>query len=96
MADASFVVEVVYAHDADTQALVSVKVPVGSVLRDAVCRSGLLQRFPGFDMEQLDAGVFGKPAAADTPLRPGDRVELYRPLQANPKEMRRQRAKRQQ
>lgn len=92
MAEAEFVVEVVCAH-AEAQALVSVKVPAGAVLRDAVRRSGLAQRFAEIDLAQLDAGIFGKPAAPDTPLRPGDRVELYRPLLVNPKEMRRQRAK---
>ena len=94
MAEQGFVVEVVYAR-ADVQSLVSVLVPAGAVLRDAVQRSGLAEHYPELDLDRLDAGIFGKPAAPDTPLRPGDRVELYRPLLANPPEMRRQRAQRQ-
>lgn len=94
MAESGFVVEVVYAHP-EEQALVSVKVPEGALLRDAVLASGLLQRFSEIDLNQLDAGIFDKPAAADKPLRAGDRVQIYRPLTASPKEMRRQRAKRQ-
>lgn len=91
-ADSVFNVEVVYARP-DMQALVSVAVPQGTVLLDAVRKAGLLQRFPELDLERLDVGVFGKPAHPNTLLRPGDRIEIYRPLIANPKEMRRRRAR---
>lgn len=87
-----FRVEVAYARQ-DVQALVAVDVPPGARLIDAVELSGLLQRFPEIDPQRLDAGIFSRPAAADTPLRPNDRVEIYRPLLVNPKEMRRKRAK---
>jgi putative ubiquitin-RnfH superfamily antitoxin RatB of RatAB toxin-antitoxin module len=92
MADSGFDVEVVYARP-DTQVLVKVTVPPGATLLDAVRQSGLLQRFPELELEPLDAGIFSKPAVPDAVLRPGDRVEIYRPLLANPKEMRRRRAK---
>ena len=92
MADSDFDVEVAYARP-DTQVLVKVTVSPGATLLDAVRQSGLLQRFPEIDLERLDAGIFSKPATPETVLRRGNRVEIYRPLLANPKEMRRRRAK---
>jgi putative ubiquitin-RnfH superfamily antitoxin RatB of RatAB toxin-antitoxin module len=71
---------------------VRLQLPAGSTLRQAVHLSGLAQRCPGTINEQaLDAGIWGRPAAADAVLRDGDRIELYRPLQVDPKEARRQR-----
>lgn len=61
----------------------------GSVLRDALLASGI--EVPGLDLETCPAGVFGKKKARDTPLRDGDRVEIYRPLVADPKDARRRR-----
>ena len=61
----------------------------GSTVRDAVLASGLL---PEFDAERHPVGIFGKKKAPDTPLREGDRVEIYRPLLADPKDARRRRA----
>jgi putative ubiquitin-RnfH superfamily antitoxin RatB of RatAB toxin-antitoxin module len=61
----------------------------GSTVRDAVMASGLL---PQFDPDDCPVGIFGKKKAPDTVLRNGDRVEIYRPLVADPKDARRRRA----
>ncbi len=73
--------------------MADVSLPPGSTLRQAVQASGLLQRYPAIDLEQHKLGVFGKVKPAEAPLRDGDRVEVYRPLQADPKETRRRRAR---
>ena len=61
----------------------------GSTVRDAVIASGLLAQF---DPDHCPVGIFGKKKAPDTVLRDGDRVEIYRPLVADPKDARRRRA----
>ena len=81
-------VEVAYA-DADKQVIVPLQVPVG-----AVRRSGLAEQFPDMDPNTAAIGVFGIPVSPCAPLAQGDRVEIYRPLQVDPKEARRQRAAR--
>jgi len=86
-------VEVVYALR-EEQVLVPLEVEPGASVRDAIVRSGLLDRFPGIDLERTPVGVFGKAVALDGVLREGDRVEIYRPLSADPKEARRGRGKR--
>lgn len=86
-------VEVAYAEPHD-QAVVSLKVPAGTSATEAVRRSGLLDRFPGIDLRKNSLGVFGVPVSPCAPLAPGDRVEIYRPLQVDPKEARRLRAAR--
>ncbi len=55
--------------------------------------SGLVEEFPEIDLERAPLGVFGRSCADDTVLRAGDRVEIYRPLQIDPKEARRRRAR---
>jgi len=66
----------------------------GSTLRDAVQASGLLgeRALQGVDIDACPLGVFGKKKTPDTVLRDGDRVEIYRPLVADPKDARRRRA----
>lgn len=86
-----FKVEVAYALP-DTQVIVAVEVEEGATLRDAIERSGLLERFPEIDLEQGKFGIFGKVSKLDSALRARDRVEIYRPLIADPKEVRKQRA----
>ena len=63
----------------------------GSTLRDALQASGLVTA--GLDMASCPVGIFGKKKTPDTVLRDGDRVEIYRPLVADPKDARRQRMK---
>lgn len=84
-------VEVAFAR-ADQQRLVVVQVNVGSTLRAAIERSGILREFPEINLDQQKVGIFSKPAKLDQVLRPGDRVEIYRALVANPKEARKKRA----
>ena len=84
-------VEVVFALP-DRQVLENVILPEGATIADAIRRSNLQKLFPGTDLDGLDAGVWGKPAARDRVLREGDRVEIYRPLEMDPREARRLKA----
>lgn len=84
-------VEVAYARP-DLQVILAVQVPPGATLRQAIDLSGVLRRFPEIDLALNKVGVFGRLAKLDTPLRAGDRVEIYRALIADPKEVRKQRA----
>lgn len=86
-------VEVTYAGPGrDQQALVEVHLKPGATVREAIEASGVLTRFPEIDLSANKVGVFGRIAPLDTVLRAGDRVEVYRPLVADPKEVRRLRA----
>ena len=60
--------------------------------RDAVKLSGIDRHFPEIDLDNSDLGVFGKAVPEDYVLQEGDRIEIYRPLIADPREIRRQRA----
>jgi putative ubiquitin-RnfH superfamily antitoxin RatB of RatAB toxin-antitoxin module len=94
MAESDFIdIEVAYAEP-DRQVIVALHVPAGISACEAVQRSGLLERFPGIDSRKLIIGVFGNPVSPRAPLGDGDRVEIYRPLQVDPKEARRLRAAR--
>lgn len=84
-------VEVAYAHN-DRQKLVTVKLAPGSTAEEAIRRSGILNDFPEIDLALHKIGIFSKACKLDTALRDKDRVEIYRPLIADPKEVRRQRA----
>jgi putative ubiquitin-RnfH superfamily antitoxin RatB of RatAB toxin-antitoxin module len=84
-------IEVVYALQ-QRQERVSLDLAPGSTVLDAIQVSGLLQRLPEIKLGR--AGVWGRPASPDTRLRDRDRVEIYRPLIADPKEIRRTRAAR--
>ncbi len=84
-------VEVVYALPA-VQRLKQITVPPGTTVQQAIERSGILQDFPEIDLTKNKVGVFGKLTRLDAPLKDGDRVEIYRPLLADPKEVRRKRA----
>ena len=82
-------VQVIYALP-EKQVLVDLSLPGGSTLRHAVEASGLLSQY-GLGMETNKFGIFGKQAKPETVLRDRDRVEIYRPLIADPKEMRKAR-----
>jgi len=60
------------------------EVPAGTTAAQAVAESGLQQRFPHLDLQQLKLGIFSKPVKADRELEDGDRVEVYRPIIADP------------
>ena len=85
-------VQVCYALPDDSD-ITALSLPAGATLEQAVQASGVLQRYPSIDLDTQKLGIFGKVKPADTPLRDGDRVEIYRPLQADPMETRRRRAK---
>jgi putative ubiquitin-RnfH superfamily antitoxin RatB of RatAB toxin-antitoxin module len=84
-------VEVAYARP-DQQICIKLELPAGLSVCDAIRESGLLQRFPEIDLAVSKVGVYGRLCALDDPLQDGDRVEVYRPLTADPKEARRRRA----
>lgn len=84
-------VEVVLAMPS-RQELLSLQLASGSSVADAIEQSGVLELFDGFELDPSRVGIFGRKAAMDDILRDGDRIEIYRPLIADPKESRRQRA----
>ena len=84
-------IEVAYATPA-RQVIVECIISPGTSARDAVRQSGIDGHFPEIDLDNCDIGVFGKVIPADYRLSDGDRIEIYRPLIADPKEIRRQRA----
>ncbi len=91
MTEESIRVEVAYAREG-AQALLPVSGPVGLTVAEAIERSGIIQRFPEIDLDANKVGVFGKVAKLDAPLADGDRVEIYPPLIADPKQARKERA----
>ena len=87
----TFQVEVAYAKP-EAQVIINVEAEEGMTVLAAVERSGVLTRFPEIDITVAKLGIFGKAAKPDAKLNPGDRVEIYRPLIADPKEARKKRA----
>ena len=85
-------VEVVYALPGE-QVLIALEVGQGTTALQALEHSGLLRRYPEIDPAG-PIGIFGRVTDPDTPLRDGDRVEIYRSLLADPKDARRARARR--
>lgn len=73
----------------DVQLWVRIEIPEGSTLRDAIERSGLLERFPHIDLSTQKVGIFGKLAKLGTELKEGDRVEVYRAITADPQAVQR-------
>ena len=84
-------VEVAYATP-QKQIILECEVANGSNAREIVRQSGIEQHFAEIDLDHCDIGVFGKPVSDDYLPSDGDRIEIYRPLIADPKEVRRQRA----
>jgi putative ubiquitin-RnfH superfamily antitoxin RatB of RatAB toxin-antitoxin module len=91
MAEGNIRVEVVYALP-ERQEIVRVVLADGSTLMQAVEASGLLAKYPEIDPARNKFGVFAKLSKTDSILRDHDRVEIYRPLIADPKEVRKKRA----
>lgn len=92
-------IEIAYALP-DRQKLMALQVPLGTTAREAVKLSSLADEFPQIDLEEDPLGIFGQalgvrgmPPAEEYQLRQGDRVEIYRPLIADPKEVRKKRAR---
>lgn len=84
-------VEVAYALP-DEQLIIPIKVQDGITAEDAIKASGIMDKFADIDLSINKIGIFGKLTKLDTKLRHLDRVEIYRPLIADPKEVRKQRA----
>jgi hypothetical protein len=84
-------VQICYAKPG-VQILKDMRVPPGTTLQEAIEQSGLLREMPEIDLSVQKVGIYGKPKTLDTALRDHDRVEIYRPLIADPKESRRKRA----
>jgi len=91
--EAGWRVEVAYATPS-RQEVIEVVIPPGASIEQVIRESGLLQRFPEIDLARSRVGIFGEIASLQDPVRDGDRVEIYRPLLADPKETRRRRAAR--
>ncbi len=86
-------VEVVYALP-QTQTVLHVRMPVGATVRDAIVASRILEQHPEIDLDAAQVGIFGKRKPLAAFPRTGDRIEIYRPLNADPKQARRKRARR--
>ncbi len=91
MAETLIPVEVAYAKP-EEQVILRLEVPEGTTAIQAIEMSGITRRFPEIDMNNLKLGIFGKLKKPDQVLTAGDRVEIYRPLIADPKEVRKRRA----
>jgi putative ubiquitin-RnfH superfamily antitoxin RatB of RatAB toxin-antitoxin module len=84
-------VEVAYALP-EKQIIRTVNVDAGTTIGAAIVLSGIMMDFPELELEEAKVGIFGKAAVMTTVLSDGERVEIYRPLIADPKEVRRKRA----
>ena len=93
MLESAIEIEVVYAA-VDRHVLLKVSLPAGSTLRAGLMASGIAAQFPGLDVQSCPVGIFGKVIADPDRhlLQAGERIEIYRPLLADPKEVRRLRA----
>ncbi len=84
-------VEVAYALP-DEQTIIPVAVEEGSSVGDIIRASGILERHPEIDLERQAVGIFSRISSQDEVPVDGDRIEIYRPLVADPKAMRKKRA----
>jgi putative ubiquitin-RnfH superfamily antitoxin RatB of RatAB toxin-antitoxin module len=84
-------VEVAYALPG-AQAVIPVRVDPGTPVSEAIAQSGVLKKYPEIDLKVNKVGIFGKLTKLDVELQPGDRIEIYRGLIADPKESRRAKA----
>lgn len=86
-------IEVAYARP-ERQRIVTLELRAGSSVRKALAESGLAAEFPEIEVERCPIGVFGREIADDYVIRAGDRIEIYRPLERDPREARRELAAR--
>lgn len=84
-------VEVSYASTRE-QLIISVKVPIDFNVKQAIEKSGIQKKFPGIDLGKNNVGIFGKQTTLEQSLKNKDRIEIYRPLIIDPKELRRKKA----
>ena len=90
--DKKIMVEVAYARK-DVQRIIVVEVNEGSTIETAIDRSGILELFPEIDLMKQKVGIFSKLKKLSDLVVEGDRIEIYRPLIIDPKEARRNRAR---
>ena len=84
-----FAVEIVFALP-ERQLLETVLVTAGETVLDVVAKSGLREAFPEYEIDGLTLGIWGREAQRDQVVKEDDRIEIYRPLQLDPREARRQ------
>ncbi len=84
-------IEVAYALP-ERQALLTLAVASGTTVSDVIQQSGILQQFPQIDLDQQKVGIWSRTVKLTDVVKEGDRVEIYRPLIADPKDLRRRRA----
>ena len=84
-------VEIAYALP-EEQVIISIKVPTIFNVQQAIEKSGIQKKFPSIDLSKNKVGIFGKKTTLNHLLKDRDRIEIYRPLILDPKEMRRKRA----
>ena len=89
--DNTILVEVAYASPSK-QLIIPIQVKAGTTVKEAIIQSGIQKEYPEINLDENPVGIFGKHTTTDHELREKDRVEIYRPLIADPKEIRRQRA----
>jgi putative ubiquitin-RnfH superfamily antitoxin RatB of RatAB toxin-antitoxin module len=85
-------VEIAYGLK-NQQVIIPIAVAIGSTVEHAIVQSGMLARFPDLDLLRNKVGIFGQVVALSQPLNAGDRVEIYRPLNMDPKQARLLRAR---
>ena len=84
-------IEIAYALP-EEQVIISIKVPTIFNVQQAIEKSGIQKKFPSIDLSKNKVGIFGKKTTLNHLLKDRDRIEIYRPLILDPKEMRRKRA----
>lgn len=87
----SLTIELIYALP-DEQELITISIKDGATVEEAINASGILEKYPQIDLTATKVGIFSKATKLNEKLRDGDRIEIYRPLIADPKEMRRKKA----
>ena len=85
----NFEVEIAFALP-DRQLLETVLVTAGETVLDVVTKSGLQEAFPDYEIDRLAVGIWGREVQRDQVVRENDRIEIYRPLEMDPREARRQ------
>lgn len=85
-------IEVVLAMP-EKQELIALDLAAGATVAEAIEQSGIVAMFDGFELDTAKVGIFGQKATPEQELHDGDRVEVYRALLIDPKEVRRQRAR---
>lgn len=84
-------IEIIYALPEEQQ-LLTLEVDEGCSIKSAIEQSGILDQYPEIDLEKQKVGIFSKVSKLEQELREGDRIEIYRPLIADPKEVRKRKA----